>query len=379
MRILYVVTAAEFGGSVVHVLQLAEQMMNEGHAVAVVGAQEPRFLKEAHSIGVRTMGSPHFVRRISPWNDLRALLFVGQAIRQFKPDLVSAHSTKAGYAVRIACTVPHKRSVFTAHGWSFTEGKSLWTRRLLVWAERMLAKVTDRIICVSNHDRDLALEHRVVDSKKLVVVHNGMDPQPYLSADGHGVRREMALGEEVLITMIGRLVPQKDPSTLLEAAAALRGHVRVALVGGGERQGQVEEFIWKRALNQRVSLLGERSDVPAILAASSVFVLSTNWEGLPRSIIEAMMAGLPVVATNVGGVPELVEDGVTGILIPRNDPGAMTHALQRLIDNPELRRRMGEAGREKALRDFTLDRMLMETEKVYDEVLGGESSSGARD
>ncbi len=115
--------------------------------------------------------------------------------------------------------------------------------------------------------------------------------------------------------------------------------------------------------------MGQRSDIPQILAGSDIFILSSKWKGFPYAIIEAMMAGLPVVATRVGGVEEMVENRKTGYLVPANDPLALTKAIQRLLEEPELRKKMGQAGREKALRTFTLDRMLTQTQKVYEEVL----------
>lgn len=143
----------------------------------------------------------------------------------------------------------------------------------------------------------------------------------------------------------------------------------VLMVGDGELRPQVEEYIGRHGLEERLRLLGQRGDIPQILAASDIFVLSSDWEGLPYTIIEAMMSGLPVVATRVGGVPELVENEVTGFIVPPKNPQALAKGLQRLLDDPELRHRMGQLGREKALREFTLDRMLRETERVYEEVL----------
>jgi len=262
--------------------------------------------------------------------------------------------------------------IFTAHGWAFTEGKGSLARYLLALAERLAAKVTKKIVCVSEHDKELALRFCVAPEQKLIVIHNGMEPTLYINADGSKVRFELGLKEdEILITMVARFVPQKDHDTLLRALGFLpESGFKVAFVGGGGREIFFRKKAGELGLRDNVIFLGERRDVPQILAASDIFVLSSNWEGLPRSIIEAMMAGLPVVATKVGGVPELVEDGVTGFLVPPKDPGALTEALQKLIADPELRRRMGEAGREKALQEFTLDRMLRETEKVYREVLG---------
>jgi len=364
MRVLYVITAAEWGGAPLHVLQLMEYMVKKGHEVGLVAAPEPRLMEGAKALGVKIFPNPHFVRPIRPWKDFRALWPVFRAVRRFDPDVVHAHSTKAGYAARFACMFLRKRVIFTAHGWAFTEGRSMWKRQLLALAERLAAEATARIICVSEHDRNLALRWKVARPEQLVVIRNGIDPQPFLEADGASLRREQGLEKATVLTFVGRLAPPKDLLTLLEALKKLPEAV-LLLIGDGELRPQVERSIRELGLVDRARLLGQRSDIPRILAASDMFVLSSRWEGLPYTIIEAMMAGLPVVATRVGGVSELVEDGVTGFLVPPKDPDALAEALQKLIAAPELRRRMGQAGREKALKEFTLDRMLRETERVY--------------
>jgi len=141
------------------------------------------------------------------------------------------------------------------------------------------------------------------------------------------------------------------------------------LVGDGELRSQMEHFVSNSGLEHSTIFTGERKDVPEILAASDIFVLSSHKEGLPYTIIEAMIAGLPVVATRVGGIPELVEDNVTGFLVPPGGPKTLAKALQNLLDNSDLRHEMGRAGREKALREFNLDDMLRKTRQVYDQVL----------
>jgi len=369
MRILYVVTGAGFGGAPAHVLRLMEADVKDGHAVGIVTSPEPRIISEAERLGTCVFPNPYFVRRVQPHNDIRALWLVLQVIRRFNPDLVSAHSTKAGYAARLACAILRKRVVFTAHGWAFGGGRGRFQSRFIAALERLAAKATARIICVSDHDRDLALQHRIAPAEKLVVIHNGVDPKPFLHADPGNVRTEFTLGQSPVITMVGRLVSPKDPLTLLKACQFLKGGFVLLLVGDGELRSQMEHFVSNSGLERSTIFTGERKDVPEILAASDIFVLSSHKEGLPYTIIEAMIAGLPVVATRVGGIPELVEDNVTGFLVPPGDPNTLAKALQNLLDSSNVRHEMGRAGRAKALMEFNLDDMLRKTRQVYDQVL----------
>lgn len=369
MRILYVVTAAEFGGTAIHVLRLMGADLREGYIVGLVAAPEPRLMSEAKHLGVHLFPNPYFVRPVQLRNDLRALRLVYRVIKKFQPDLVSAHSTKAGYAARLASAILCKPVIFTAHGWAFTEGRSPWTRWLLSLAERLATKVTDKIICVSKYDRDLSLTFKVGRPNQIVTIHNGVNPKLFLETEGAEGRQEFNLEEGPIITIVGRLVPQKDPLTLLKACLLLKGEFKLLVVGDGELRGLMEQFISDNGLDHSVILAGERKDIPGILGASDIFVLSSRWEGLPYTIIEAMMAGLPIVSTCVGGLAELVVDGETGFLVPLRDPKALAKALQKFLDDGKLRRKMGKAGQEKALQEFTLDRMLTETHKVYEEVL----------
>lgn len=371
MKILFVVTAAEFGGAPQHVLHLIRHFRQNGCQVGIVAAPEPRLMREASALGAHVFPNRYFVRPIQLHNDIRALGPVFRAIRKFQPDLVSAHSTKAGYAARLLCTLLGVKPVlFTAHGWAFTAGRGDRARKRLALAERLAARVTSKIICVSEHDRKLALHFQVGKPERLVTVHNGMNPSPLLAARGHRIRSELGLGREPIITFVGRLAPPKDPLMLLHACRMLPDDFRVLVVGEGGLRDSVTDYAQRNGLASKLVLLGEREDVPEILAASDIFVLPSNWEGLPLTIIEAMMAGLPIAATRVGGVPELVEDGVTGYLVPPQNAHALGEAIGKLLADSGLRQRMGKAGRRRALEQFSLDRMLRETQAVYESLLG---------
>lgn len=194
MRILYGVTGRVYGGAVAHVLGLMRADIAAGTDVSLVSAPGQRLMQEACDMGARVFPNPYFVHGVHLLQDIRALWPVFQAVRKFNPDIISAHSTKAGYAARLAGALLKKPVIFTAHGWSFTEGRNTWQRPLLVMAERLAAWKTAVIICVSNHDRELALKFKIAPPGKLMLIHNGVNPSPLLNANGERVRRELVLG-----------------------------------------------------------------------------------------------------------------------------------------------------------------------------------------
>ncbi len=364
MKVLYVVTSAGFGGAPLHVLQLMRYMRSLGHSVGLVSAPEPRLVREAEKLGVEVFPNPYFVRRFHLINDLRAFIPVYRAIKKFKPDIIHAHSSKAGIIARFWSAVLNvKPIIFTAHGWVFTEGRKFWIRWLLAQIERIAAITTTKIICVSEHDRELAIKFKVASPEKLIVIHNGVDISLF-----QNIVKSQPRNNKPVITFVGRLAPPKDLFFLIDVAERINNAV-FWIVGDGELREKVKRYISKKGLIDRVVLFWERCDIPEILSQTDIFVLPSRWEGLPLAIIEAMMAGLPVVASNVGGISELIEDGVNGFLIPPRDAVRFTKALQILIEDETLRKKMGEAGREKAMKNFTLDKMLSKTMEVYCELL----------
>lgn len=371
MRLMYVVTGAHYGGASRHVVRMAQHFTAAGHQVAVVTAPEPRIVREAESAGAKVFENPYFQKSTKLGADVKAIGAVRRAITSFAPHLISAHSTKAGFAARAcAAALRFRPIIFTAHGWAFAEGRASWKRALLAVAEAAAALPTMRIVCVSEYDRKLALRFRVGRPDTVCVIHNGIDPEPFISATGTSVRATFRLDDDPVITMIARLEAQKDPFTMLRACQRLRHPFRLLVVGDGVLRGAMDAFLARDPrLRERVVFAGEQTEIPDILAASDVYALASRWEGLPRSIIEAMLAARPVVCTRVGGVPELIDHGVTGLLVPPRDVEALAGALDGLLADAARRAAMGRAGRLRALRSFTADRMLAETEALYHDLL----------
>jgi glycosyltransferase involved in cell wall biosynthesis len=284
---------------------------------------------------------------------------------------LATHSSKAGILGRLAGRSLKIPAVFTAHGWAFTPGvpplKAAFYRRI----ERVVGPLARKIICVSEFDRRLALDARIIAADRVVTVHNGMpDIAPTLRADpGRSPAR---------MVMVARYGPQKDHPTLLRALAGLQElEWELDLIGDGPLMGETESMAASLGLSGRVHFLGQRMDVAEIVARSQVSLLVTNWEGFPLSILEAMRAGLPVIASAVGGIEESVRDGETGYLVPRGDVEVLRDRIRRLLTDPSLRLRQGATGRTYFERHFTLDHFVAQTLDVYRHVLDEERTSAA--
>lgn len=367
-RLLYLVTRSEVGGAQVHVLQLLRALKARFDVHVAVG-DEGFLTREARCLGVEVHVLPALVQPISPIRDLAAIWSTLKLLRTLRPSLVHAHSSKAGLVGRIAAVQTGVPAVFTAHGWAFAEGVPPGRRLLAILAERTAARWADRIITVSEQDRMLALRYGVGPASKLVTIYNGVADIPLQARPAAG----NDAGNEICVIMVARFSPQKDHSLLIRALAGVQGTWRLKLVGEGPTRPQVESLVRSLGLQERVEFLGARQDVPTLLAGAHVFVLTSNWEGFPLSILEAMRAGLPVIASDVGGVREAVLEGITGFLVPRGNELILRNRLELILADSALRLRMGQAGRQHYIAHFTTDTMVSRILEVYMQVLSPEA------
>jgi glycosyltransferase involved in cell wall biosynthesis len=360
LRIVYIITkASPIGGAQIHVRDLAAAVAAQGHAPTVITSGSGTFIDDLRALGIPVILLRHLTAPIRPLDDLRALREFHAALVGLQPDLIAAHSSKAGILARLAARRLGVPVVFTVHGWAFTPGVPPLEAALYRRVERVVGPLASRIITVSEYDRRLGLEARIASADRLVTVHNGMpDVAPALRADPQR--------SPVRLVMVARYGAQKDHPTLLRALASLREHAwELDLIGDGPLMGETEALSRALGLNGRVHFLGQRNDVDQRLAAAQVALLVTNWEGFPLSILESMRAGLPVVATDVGGVAESVRDGVSGYLVPRADVTQLRDRIARLLTDPGLRASLGASGRERFVRDFTLEASVSRTLAVY--------------
>jgi glycosyltransferase involved in cell wall biosynthesis len=318
----------------------------EKYDVVVAAHGDGPLRDAAVDAGVRFVPLTHVRRPVNLWRDLLGFFELVRLCRRVRPDIVHANSSKAGVLSRLAAAVAGVPiRIFSVHGWAFSvPGMS----RIALWADRLVCPLTTATICVAEYDRPLGTAARTCVDERTVVIHNGIDAGSFKPSRHHA-------REAPLIVSVGRIAPQKDFATLVHALAAL-GDVRfrAQIVGSGPDERKIEHEIRQLGLDEHVMLYGERRDVRQLLAGADIFALSSIYESLPISILEAMAARLPVVASAVGGVPELVIDGETGFLVPSRDPKALADRLEELLADRELRRRFGDAGRARVLRLFDI-------------------------
>ena len=345
-RVLLLVTLAETGGAQTYVAALAKALAREYDVV--VAAHGEGF----HDVP-RFVPLHHLRRALDPLHDVLALVELYRLFRRERPLVVHANSSKAGVLGRLAALaarVPVR--FFTVHGWAFKAHGGLAATAYL-WADRLMSPLTTTTICVAHGERSAGLRARTCRADRTVVIHNGVPLD---------VPRRAAHSGPVTLLSVGRLRAPKDFVTLVRAMAGLDARLRIA--GDGPDRPAIEAEIGRLGLTN-VELLGTRDDVPDLLAGSDVFVLASDSEGLPMSVLEAMAAGLPVVASAVGGVPELVIDGETGALVPPGDGAALARALEPVVADAALRDRLGAAGRQRAEREFSLERFEREHLELY--------------
>jgi glycosyltransferase involved in cell wall biosynthesis len=364
MRIAYVSTRSDtIGGSNVHIRDLAVAMRDRGHDVCVLGGGNGPFAEDVRGRGIPYVPLRHLIRAVRPRRDVLAVAELRAALRAFDPQLVSLHTAKAGVVGRLATLGWRVPIVYTPHGWTFTPGVPPCAARLYAALERWVAPRAGRIVNVCAFEQEIALAHRVGRPAQHVVVHNGM---PDVAAS---LRGDPSRSPPVLV-MVARFDEPKDHAVLLDALSQCRDLPwTVQFVGDGPWQGDVERRVAELGLVDRVAFLGARRDVAEILARCQAFVLTTRWEGFPRSILEAMRAGLPVVASGVGGVHEAVADGVNGFVVPPASAAPLAERLRLVLGDPDLRVRLGAAGRNRFAERFTFETMLAATLAVYAELV----------
>lgn len=377
VRIMHVVRPAA-GGIRNHLLALVGE--SHGDRFHHMVACPPGSLEEALAgMGICTFSVP-LRGEISPREDLAVLKALISIIKRNMVDVVHAHGFKAGLVGRLAAKAAGAPAVvLTVHGSVLQDRRAGWQKGMFSLSERLLAAFTDRIITVSAAlGREMPGGERI-RPEKIVTIYNGISPGDYSHcSDRKYLHRATGIPEgKKVVGTVARLAPQKGVECFIRAASIVAGKQEdtVFLVAGdGPLRPDLERLAAENNLSGRLYMVGERRDIQMIMPCLDVFVLASVTEGLPLTVLEAMAARRPVVATRVGGIPEVVSDGINGVLVSPGDVRGMAGAIIGLLEDPAGSGIMGEEGRNLVVGQFTVKKMVKSTENVYlDLALKGKS------
>lgn len=369
-RVFHLITRLLKGGAEAKTIKTVTGLDDYEFTVGYGASADRGQVEKLHEAGIATRQFS-LLRHYDVVTAVPAVVSVARYLRRQEFDIVHTHSTEAGIIGRFAAAlagVPHV--VHTVHGVPFTEDRSRVLNRFVLACERAAARHTDRIVTNADVIADEYLEYGIGSREQYVTVYSGVDIESFGAAEP----ATDLPGSRPRILMVGRLVDGKGLHVLLDAAERVRdGDVSVCIVGDGPLRETLLEEIAERGLSDSVFLTGYREDIPKVLAASNVFVLPSFREGTPRVITEAMASGLPVVATDIAGIPEQVVNGESGYLIPTGDADELADHLAELLSDRERRRRMGTFNEERVDR-FSERSMLAALDELYRDLLGADST-----
>ena len=369
-RVLRLITRLNIGGPARQALLLSKELKNDFPTLLAAGSPPPEE-GELTDPEVPVHRLP-FVRPMNPLMDARALRETRRLISGERPALIHTHMAKAGAVGRFAAPLRDRpRLVHTFHGHVLEGYFRSAAQRTFIQIERTLARRSDVLIAVSPEVRDSLLDLGVGKPHQYRVIPLGFDLAQLLKTDkpSGAVRREIRIQSGTpLIGVLGRLAPVKEHTVVLEAMTHLPG-VHLAIFGDGELGSTLRAMSRELGIGERVHFMGWWSDVPSALSDLDVVALTSRNEGTPVSLIEAHASGLPVVATDVGGVRSVVEDDQTGYVVSVGDAVAVADRIRRLLEEPELRSKMGRLGRERVAMRFDKNRLLSDVADLYSELL----------
>ncbi|HEY7380439.1 MAG TPA: glycosyltransferase family 4 protein [Gaiella sp.] len=392
IRVLRVIARLNVGGPALHVSYLSHGLQERGYETTLVagdvGRGEESMAFVAEQAGVDVVRLPGLSRELSPFRDTLATVRLARLIRRVRPHVLHTHTAKAGAVGRAAALLAGRHRppvvVHTFHG-HVLRGYFGRTGSLVFKAiETALARATDALVAVSPEVRDELVRIGVAPAVKFVVVRLGIELEPRVRSteDRAEVRRRLGIApDRFVVGWFGRMTTVKRTGDLIDALAALRARGvdgLLLLVGDGDDRDRLEQRAHEHGLARSCLFLGYQEDVAPWFAVCDAVVLTSANEGTPVTIIEALAAGRPVVVTNVGGVRDVVEEGVTGFLVRAGDTDAVAERLEAIAHDPDRRTRMGEAGRSRVLTRYAVSRLVDDIDALYRALLASTSSTSRR-
>ena len=370
-KILFIITKSEIGGAQKYVLDMATGAKNAGFAVAVASEQNSYFYETLTELGIEFIEIKNLQRSVNFALDAKLLFELIKIIRKEKPDVVHLNSSKIGVLGAIAAKLARvPRVIFTAHGWAFLDPRQAWEKYAIIAVSRLAAMFQDKIICVSECDKEAALKYKIASPEKLITIHNGINPKALSLLARKEARARLNIDEKSLVVgTIANFYKTKSLDTLVLAAISaihLSPQIKFVIIGDGPERIKMEELIKKYRLDGYFLLTGALKNAGQYLKAFDIFVMPSKKEGLPYALLEAMAAKTACVASAVGGIPEIIENEKNGLLIKDMSPGKLNDAISRLIKDKKTTRALGAAAAETIQSKFSLKQMIERTLVIYE-------------
>ena len=396
-RILFIITQSEMGGAQKFVFEIVSRLNKEKYNTLVAAGSDGggEFLKQLDSVSVQHRTINSLKRNISPIHDLKAIFEIRKLIKDYKPHTIFLNSSKAGFIGSLVSKFMIRdpknpvgnlgsslrdsrfKIIYRIGGWSFNDPGPKWKKLFWISLERLSARWKDIIIVNNKHDFDQAKRFKIKPRNKVQLVYNGLDVYKINFMDREEARLKLfekaarqsgkIFNAETIIGTIANFYPSKGLEHLIETAEHFKNdNVVFVIIGEGIERPRLEKLIIEKGLRKKVLLLGQINDALRFLPAFDIFILSSIKEGFPWVVVEAMAAKLPVIATRVGAIPEIIEDTKNGMLVEPARPEHIAKKIQELLDNDHLRREIGIQAHQTVLFKFPLDKMIREIESIMD-------------
>jgi glycosyltransferase involved in cell wall biosynthesis len=374
IKILYLVTQTDPGGAQKYIHDLASKLDKEKFEVEVgVGeGKQEKWMTDLENQNIQVHKLKHVVRNLKPTHDFLSGFEIYSLLNKTKPDVIHLNSSKIGATGAIAGWVYKKlrnrkmKIIYTVHGLVLNEPLPYWQSKYYKISETISGWCEDRIICVSEFDKQSCLKNKIAKPKKLITIHNGIDLDNLNFLTKEEAKKKLGIKNQSIGT-IANLYETKGLIYLIRAAKILIDRYKdlsFIVIGDGTLKETLEQEIKKLDLENNFSLIGKKNNAQQYLPAFDIFCLPSVKEGLSYTLIEALAAGLPIVTTNVGGNPEIIEDNANGILIKSKKPLELAEAIEKILENNELKDKFRKNNLEK-VKQFSLDEMVRKTEQIY--------------
>jgi len=366
MKILHTNFHKGWGGQSNRILIVCRELAQRGHEVAIAAPPGSELVRRAQAQGVRTFEEMRFPRGLHPLSLLCDIRAMRTLLLQEKFDIVHTHGSQDAWCAAFALLgmSPRPHLLRTKH--------NIFPIREHFANRWLYGRMTEKIICISRAVLEYCAAKPYLRRENLVLIHSAVNAELYARGDREKIRKELGLGGHYVAGIVGRLRPEKGHHTLLEAFARLKDRapdMMLVVCGDGSIFQELSDFAKANAISARMIFTGFRTDIPDILSALDVFILPSLSEGLGTAVLEAGAAGLPIIASNVGGIPDIIEDGASGILVPPTDVSALAEAIKSVYSNPEKAKLLGMAAQRRVRQHFSEKALVDKNESLYQSLI----------